>query len=116
MISSVTSHSAYLFNEMTASGPWITMGGYHSHTQRADEIVSCLPSPTDIEELDIGGLEIISRISHSRQQTRNVWKNNASGSISISWGKFQFLIAAYVRIEAPSRKHLYYRQIPIEFC
>lgn len=115
MISSVSSYSVNLFEEMTSAGPWITMGGYHSHTQRANEIVSCLPSPTDIEELGIGGLEIISRISHDRKQTRNVWKNNASGRISISWGKFQFLIAAYVRTEAPSDKDLYYIQVPIEF-
>jgi proteasome lid subunit RPN8/RPN11 len=115
MISSVSSYSVNLFDEMTSAGPWTTMGGYHSHTQRAGEIVSCLPSQTDLEDLDIGGLEIISRISHDRKQTRNVWKNNASGCISISWGKFQFLIAAYVRTEAPSDKDFYYIQVPIEF-
>lgn len=115
MISSVSSYSVNLFDEITSAGPWLTMGGYHSHTQRAGEIVPCLPSPTDVEELDIGGLEIISRISHDRKHTRNVWTNNASGRISISWGKFQFLIAAYVRMEAPSNKDLYYSQVSIEF-
>ena len=98
----VESSSYQFFHKMLGKGgPWSAIGSYHSHTTTSKRTYDCpcSPSDTDLENMEIGELEIIVRAVRGRKRHINKWEATSAGSISISWGKFQFLLRGFVRLE-----------------
>ena len=94
----VSSDSASVFDKLLESGPFLKLGDFHSHTFQANEKIPPLePSNVDLEELEVGGIEIIVQVRRTRKK-RNNWRNSKDG-ISIAWGRFRFLICAFMRIK-----------------
>lgn len=86
-----------MFNR-SLNSRFLKMGDYHSHPFRYPErIEPLLPSEYDLESLVVGAIEIIVRVRRVKKN-RNSWKSDR-GSIKISWGKFRFLIKAFVRMD-----------------
>lgn len=94
----VSSDSSFNFDKLFQTGPFVKMGDFHSHTFQSFEKIPTLgPSSVDLEELPIGGIEVIVQIKRARRKY-NSWKNTENG-ISISWERFRFLIGAFMRVE-----------------
>jgi proteasome lid subunit RPN8/RPN11 len=110
----VDSKSYEFFRKMLSCGPWNILCHYHSHTQRNwREVTICEPSEMDLDTLTEGDLEVIVRVSRIRKTKKNKWVENPSGKLSISWGRFQFLIGGFVRLEGNEDGD--YRQIELRF-
>ena len=83
---------------------------YHSHPRLPKGEKPGL-SETDIRDLAIGEMEGLVHIRKVRPVRHEV-RQNPSGTISISWGRFRGLIAAFVRRKGSGgRKKLYYEQV-----
>lgn len=93
----VTSCSSFLFFDMLGrGGPWVKVGDFHSHTYtRKLDVLE--PSEVDLDNMEIGDVEVIVRV-HRNKHRSNSWKASR-GSIRVSWGKFRFLIKAFMRLE-----------------
>lgn len=111
--SEVDSYSFFFFQEMLSSGPWHTLGSFHSHPETKRSSAQCAPSEFDLRGMDPGDLEIIVRIRHSRKTKKNAWKSTSTGRCSISWGKFQFLIGAFIRM-GEDEDNIWYRKAWLE--
>lgn len=112
----VESDSYRFFHKMLGKGsPWKVIGSYHSHTSTRGYDCLCLPSDTDLENMEIGELEIIVRAVRCRKRPVNKWGTTEAGSISISWGKFQFLLRGFVRLEGFDKSNVpLYRTMKLE--
>lgn len=98
-VEEVSSYSSWLFLEMLSKGgPWIKIGDYHSHTYQKREKVDFLsPSEEDLNNMRVGSLEVIVRVKQTAR-LYNSWKGSGKGGIRIAWGRFRFLIKAFVRM------------------
>jgi hypothetical protein len=79
---------------------WISLGTYHSHVS---DRTSVKPSPGDLDTMDVGDLELICWVRR-RDRKMNRWMTTSTGRISVSWGRFRFLLGAYVRTEGVDRR------------
>jgi len=94
----VTSTSAEYFDKLFPSGTFLKLGDFHSHTyQHFEKLDPLEPSPTDLNQLKIGGIEVIIRIKRTRANLNKWQKSN--GRIKIALGRYRCLIAAFMRID-----------------
>lgn len=96
-----TSESYLLFKKMLGGlGPWYIIGSYHSHPCYSKKYkFYCEPSEVDLKNMEVGDLEIIVRAMRQRKRVINSWRTTKAGSVSVAWGKFQFLLRAFVRLD-----------------
>lgn len=103
-----------MFDESRA--PWYIIGSYHSHpcyTTRYN--IHSTPSEADLESMETGDLEIIVHTKRRRKRRMNYWRTTTAGNISVAWGKFQFLIRGFIKVEGSGRTSgLQYRSVPLE--
>lgn len=104
----VESESYGFFNKMAKKGgPWAILGSYHSHPHPGKGYSHYgTPSRSDLDSMDDGDLELIVRVQRRRKRNVNAWNSTSGGNIQVSWGKFQFLLRAFVK-EGPKE----YRQV-----
>jgi hypothetical protein len=108
----VTSKSPDMFEKMFPSGEYTKFGDYHSHPfQSFEKKIKLKPSPTDLDELKIGSVEIIAETRRARRKGSR-WYCAKDGSIRIAWGRFRFKIAAFMRLEGMDKEGIpLYKQI-----
>lgn len=96
----VWSNSAVYFDKLFKTGGFYKkLGDFHSHTfQSFEKLYPLTPSPTDLNELPIGGIEVIVQVRRTRRNG-NSWRTTSGGRISIAWERYRFLIAAFKRID-----------------
>jgi len=95
----VCSDSSVYFDKMFKTGLFKKLGDFHSHTfQSFEKLQPLTPSPTDLNQLPIGGIEVIVQIRRTRKKS-NSWRTTKGGSVSIAWDRYRFLIAAFMRID-----------------
>ena len=84
---------------------------YHSHPRLPKGEKPGL-SETDIKDLAIGEMEGLVHIRRVVQPNRYEIRQNSSGTISVAWGRFRGLVAAFVRCKGSGgKKKLYYKQV-----
>jgi len=84
---------------------------YHSHTRTAKrEVVE--PSETDIQGLSTGMMEVIVQIRRTTS-VKHYLRCNPGETISMSWGRYRGIIAAFIRIINPldKTKTVYYKRV-----
>jgi len=95
--------------------PWYVIGSYHSHPCFGRDIYMSTPSKADLETTEIGDLEVIVRTQRRRKRKMNYWRTTSAGNISIAWGRFQFLIRAFVRLDGFDSKSVpLYKPVSLE--
>lgn len=97
-LEAVTSNSSSAFDKLFSTGLYDKFGDFHSHPfLSSEELLPLEPSETDLKQLRVGDVEVIVR---ARRTVRNsdTWRITSEG-ISISWGRFRFLISAFRRIQ-----------------
>ena len=107
---------SFFSNMLLKGGPWSTLGSFHSHTCYDEKYnFLCSPSKIDLESMEIGDLEIIIRVMRKRKRNINIWESTSGGNISVSWGKFQFLIRGFVRTEGYDSNGIpFYKNVKLE--
>lgn len=94
----VYSESGVAFESVFKSGSFRKFGDYHSHPYKSFERLDPLaPSPTDLKELPLNGIEIIVRIRKTKKKA-NFWRNSKGGRVHVGWGKYRCTIGAFMRI------------------
>ena len=94
----VTSTSAEYFDKLFPSGSFSKLGDFHSHTyQHFEKLDPLEPSKTDLDQLKIGGIEIIIQIKRTRSNL-NKWQKSKD-RIKIALGRYRCMIAAFMRIK-----------------
>lgn len=95
----VISQSSGTFDKFFEDGPFAKFSDYHSHTFQAFERILPLgPSETDLDGLKPGMVEIIVQIRRTRRNG-SYWRMTKGGKISIAWGRYRFLIGAFMRMK-----------------
>jgi hypothetical protein len=95
--SSVASLSSGVFAALLDSRRYKKHIDYHSHPYLCFEKASELaPSEVDVSQMEVGEVEVIVQTRRSRSNM-NEWRS-ANGRISISLGRFRFVIAAFRRL------------------
>lgn len=93
----VISGSSGVFDKLFQQGPFLKLGDYHSHPFQASEKIFPLgPSPTDLNGLRNGEIEVIVQVRRTRRKG-NYWRTTKKGRISIAWDRYRFLIGAFMR-------------------
>jgi len=83
---------------------------YHSHTRMPKGEKPGL-SETDTKDLALGEMEAIVHIRRCRSRKHGI-RGNPGGTVSVAWGCFRGLIAAFVRCKDPAgEKKTYYQQV-----
>ncbi len=102
----VWSNSATYFDKLFKTGLFKKLGDFHSHTfQSFEKVFPLTPSQTDLEQLPIGGIEVIVQIRRTRRKS-NKWKTTKGGKITIAWDRYRFLIAAFMRIDGHDKNNI----------
>lgn len=112
----VTSESSEIFDKFFATGAFLKLGDFHSHPFQGFERIDPLgPSETDLRQLNIGEVEIIVQVRR-RRKNGSYWRSNKSGYVSIAWGRYRFLVGAFMRLRGTDEDKVpLYKKIRLSF-
>ena len=98
------------FFETTLDSQFKKICDYHSHTRVGKREKPGL-SETDTKDLAMGEMEAIVHIRRCRSNKHGI-RQNPGGTVSVAWGCFRGLIAAFVRRKDPNGvKKTYYESM-----